>query len=98
MEFDMNKFKKFIKDMQSPSLIAFCTPLLVECLKELWDNKIAKVEFRPLPYHDDKIYVFPVEVVNKPFTVEMPEMSEESQVYYDLLFGKYCDKNAVISF
>lgn len=80
MEFDINAFKKLIQEMQKPSVIAFCPPAIVDDLKERWDETIAKVDFRPMPYSTsdlpdtgDKIYLFPTETVKEVFKIKIQE-------------------------
>lgn len=64
MNFNINELENAIKQIKAikyPSMIVYCPAKIVEYLEEHWDSTVAKVEFIPFPYDDDKIYVMPVE-------------------------------------
>ena len=71
MDFDIKEFEALVEKINKPSVIIYCSSSIVDGLKEHWVEKRVKAQFRTFDYEDDRIFIMPVEELEKPITIEV---------------------------
>lgn len=81
MEFNIKDFETMVEKINKPSVIIYGSSSAIGFLKEHWVERAVKVQFCPLPYDDDKIFVMPAEGTERVIKFEIPERAEELRRY-----------------
>lgn len=81
MDFNIEDFKAIVEKTNKPSVMIFCSSSTRDCLEKHWVEEKIKAQFYTSPYDDDRIFVIPVEEMERPIKLVIPEEQERLKRY-----------------
>lgn len=84
MEFNIKDFEAMVEKINKPSVVIYCSSAKESWVKKAVDDLRIKAQIRSFDYEDDRIFVMPVEEIERPIKLAIPEEQERLKRYLGL--------------